>query len=354
MTEWRAYIEFLFSSNAKRRKRTSFRVLDTQSITLQLGPLDSKGRVEVDPWNYTHRLTLYKTLVYRVDHCLYDKDEEKFGNPVWGLPLQHGWQYFSGRLCTKDQQVRLEPTCWWACANYFFSVYPYLGAVGAGVAPPIAPSLPPDYSNNSKWCTSYESCENVTSVKLWKAYFETVRDTRNNCSSSSRAANDDPIFDSLIQAYWDSHTSTILSTEQCSEHLSTLTVPEREFALDWSNVVQFIGPSEFDVNYTMTSVMQSEILPLRMFRENDTIGHVADFSKTVNEGTRLLKLLKNMNDDSKGELLHIYERAMCTSKAREAMRNVMSEFASSVIHTTEDLIRILFDLVFRSPFCKKN
>ena len=90
-----------------------------------------------------------------------------------------------------------------------------------------------------------------------------------------------------------------------------------------------------------------------MFRENDTID-VADFSKTVNEGTRLLKLLKNMNDDSKGELLHIYERAMCTSKAREAMRNVMSEFASSVIHTTEDLIRYSRIWCFVRRLCKKN
>jgi hypothetical protein len=319
--------------------------------------MNEQGRIEVDPWNYTHRLTLYKTLVYGVDHCLYNEDKENFGNPVWGLPLQHGWQYYSGRLCVKEPEKRLEPECWWACANYYFSVYPYLGAVGAKVVPPIAPSLPSNSrnnnnNNNTQWCTSYESCENVTSVQLWKRYFETVRDTRKECNSSSRATNDDPIFDQLIQAYWDSHTSTILSTEQCSNHLHSLSDPEREFALDWSNVVQFIGPSQFDVNYSMTSIFQNEILPLRMFQDNDTIGHVSDFSKTVNEGTRLLKLLKDTNDESRGELLKIYERAMCTSKARASMRNVMSEFASSIIRTTEDLMKIFLDLVFRSPFCK--
>eukprot|EP00939_MAST-03C_sp_MAST-3C-sp1_P000296 g296.t1 len=326
------------------------------SVRMLGGGTDKQGRLRVDPFNYTHRLTMYKELI-NVEHCLWRSDNES--NPVWGLPLQHGWQMYSGRLCVEPPEVALSPTCWWACANYYFSIYPYLGAVGAGLVPPIALSIPVSTTaggtittTRSQWCASYADCANVSSVKLWKAFFQSIRETKENCTSSSTAANGDPLMDKLMEAYWSSHTSTILSTEQCADQLPALTDPEREFAADWSNIVQFIGPSLFDVNYTQTTVMQDEILPLRVLRENDTIGSVKDFSKTVNEGMELLKLVRDANDVSKGELLRVYERAMCTPDARAAMRRVMTEFASSRIKTAEDAMRILIDLVARSPFCK--
>ena len=156
----------------------------------------------------------------------------------------------------------------------------------------------------------YESCENVTSVKLWKAY---LRQFETQETIAAQVREPLTMIRFLIRSFKLTGLTQIPFCLRNVEHLSTLTVPEREFALDWSNVVQFIGPSEFDVNYTMTSVMQSEILPSECFvkRHDRTCRGLFENSE---RGTRLLKLLKNMNDDSKGELLHIYERAMCTSK----------------------------------------
>ena len=73
---------------------------------------------EVNAWNYTHRLAMYKQILLgSKGHCLWR--EHALGNPVWGLPLQHGWQEYSGRLCINGSQgeLAMRPTCWWACAN---------------------------------------------------------------------------------------------------------------------------------------------------------------------------------------------------------------------------------------------
>ena len=45
----------------------------------------SDGRVEVNAWNYTHRLALYQRILSGTPHCLWNSGH---GNPVW---LQTLW-----------------------------------------------------------------------------------------------------------------------------------------------------------------------------------------------------------------------------------------------------------------------
>ena len=222
------------------------------------------GIYQIDPWNYTHRLTMYKELI-DIDHCLWTKkrsihygsSRDNRGNPVWGyvnrvssaffifslslshthtyiyrfrwnrLPLQHGWQYSSGRLCVSEPETRIVPNCWWACANFFFSVFPFFGAIGAGglvtenvrllsstngsnVVPPPSP------------CTTYRDCQDEPAVKNWKNFFTKVKETASSCTNASVAANGDPLMDELIDLYWKSHTSTIQATARCDDHLKQM------------------------------------------------------------------------------------------------------------------------------------
>jgi len=362
---WCWFVHFLVKS--KGEELPPFPPLwDAAPDSVEDLPRDGEGTIVLDPWNYLHRLTMYKTLV-SVDHCLwsdasFDGNKTKHaGSPVWGLPLQHGWQMFSGRLCIESppeknvsSKVPLVPTCWWACANYYFSVFPYLGAVGAGLAPGNIRLLPPPSgtTSNVTFCSSFESCRDEPAVIFWKAFFEDVKSTADECTNTSSASNGDPIMDGLIDAYWKSHTTTIDATTRCDVHLDTLSMSEREFALDWSNIVKFIGPSAYDVNYTETNTMQRLLLPYRMLTDADVIGRVSDFSKSVNEGMMLLERVKELNDASDGRLLDVYVKAMCSSQARASMRDVMNEFASHAFEAIEDFLKIVLDLVFRSPFCK--
>ena len=50
----------------------------------------------VDAWNYTERLRLYKSLI-DVPHCLWNESATHDRSPLWGLPLQHGWQRWHRR-----------------------------------------------------------------------------------------------------------------------------------------------------------------------------------------------------------------------------------------------------------------
>lgn len=55
------------------------------------------GKYIINPWNYLERMGMYKILLYKTA-----KYFEKFAprneqNILWGLPLQHGWQYHTGK-----------------------------------------------------------------------------------------------------------------------------------------------------------------------------------------------------------------------------------------------------------------
>lgn len=67
------------------------------------------GKYIVNPWVYPERLGAYKILLNKTGSYF-----EKFGpenklNLLWGLPLQHGWQYTSGKndsyFCSNDLPV---------------------------------------------------------------------------------------------------------------------------------------------------------------------------------------------------------------------------------------------------------
>ena len=72
---------------------------------------DTDGAFIVDVFDYKERMSLYKYLIENVQHCewkiklpsSYISPVPSFdpGNILWGLPLQHGWQFSSGRLLTE-------------------------------------------------------------------------------------------------------------------------------------------------------------------------------------------------------------------------------------------------------------
>lgn len=113
-------------------------------------------------------MSLYKYFIDNIRHCEWKsswanstssmKPGYDPGNILWGLPLQHGWQFSSGRLLTTPGRLTLKyekqnqtitfdtilnstkfsSEAWWGDMNFFLSVIPYFGAVEAGLAPPIS------------------------------------------------------------------------------------------------------------------------------------------------------------------------------------------------------------------------
>ena len=76
----------------------------------------SEGEVfVVEPWSYMSRLKAYKTLIDATQHCYYGAQGD--GNILWGLALQFGWQYSTGRLHV-DEQGQIPIHNWWSNMNY--------------------------------------------------------------------------------------------------------------------------------------------------------------------------------------------------------------------------------------------
>lgn len=54
------------------------------------------NKIVINPWNYQERLGVYKSLLKASAKYFMDFGSQNSGNILWGLPLQHGWQFRTG------------------------------------------------------------------------------------------------------------------------------------------------------------------------------------------------------------------------------------------------------------------
>lgn len=54
------------------------------------------NKIVINAWNYQERLGLYKNLLNSSAKYFTAFGSQNFGNILWGLPLQHGWQFHTG------------------------------------------------------------------------------------------------------------------------------------------------------------------------------------------------------------------------------------------------------------------
>lgn len=54
------------------------------------------GVIQVNPWDYLQRMTLYKILINSTDPYMSSMGPGEKENPLWSLPLQLGWKLKSG------------------------------------------------------------------------------------------------------------------------------------------------------------------------------------------------------------------------------------------------------------------
>jgi len=92
---------------------------EAQALNRKNFERDATGRLMIDAWDYMHRMSLYKHLVDNIDNCAWHERAlpsidnnipinllKKYhpSNIIWGLPLQHGWQYSSSRLMNDENR----------------------------------------------------------------------------------------------------------------------------------------------------------------------------------------------------------------------------------------------------------
>ncbi|KAI1240960.1 Protein LEG1, partial [Lamprotornis superbus] len=207
------------------------------------------SKIVINAWNYQDRLGVYKSLLNASAKYFSAFGSQNSGNILWGLPLQHGWQFRTGM-------------------NYYLAIIPFLGAVEAGLfgeLPYEIEILPPEEQKDD-FCYSVKDCWSRMPKLMddWKAYFE-------------------------------AHTTSIayaLPTFQDS--LKYLSGPEANFGEDWANAVDFIAATHFSTDFPTTNNFQA-FLPQRMLVEGDVIPFISDFSPEQNKVLVTMRALHRAN-----------------------------------------------------------
>ncbi|XP_067402608.1 protein LEG1 homolog [Emydura macquarii macquarii] len=290
----------------------------------------------ISAWNYQERLGVYKILLNYSAKYFTAFGSNNTGNILWGLPLQHGWQYDTGRLadpsnvttCSRSagQHLCISARSWWACVNYYLAIIPFLGAVEAGFFGQLQHEieiLPPE-ELRADFCYSTADCRSRIPKVMdgWKAYFEYLLSTEQKSERPSA-----PSFsiekEKALHYLWKAHVaSNTYAVPKFRNSLKYLSGPEASFGEDWANAVDFIAATHFSSDLRNINRFQA-FLPQRMLSEGDKAPFISDFSPQQNKILLSLCALHKTNKLTGGTLLLLWRMAMSTDAGRAVGRSLI-------------------------------
>ncbi|NXG75065.1 LEG1H protein, partial [Baryphthengus martii] len=260
------------------------------------------NKIVINPWNYLQRLGMYKILLNSSIKYFTTFGSQNFGNILWGLPLQHGWQFRTGRLADPSHVTScgyedgdllcISVRSWWSCMNYYLAAIPFLGAVEAGLFGQLqyeVEILPPEEKTDA-FCYSVADCRSRIPKLMddWKAYFEV-----NNSKSSATFFSF--TLDDALHFMWRAHVASIAyALPKFHDSLKYLSDPEANFGEDWANGVDFIAATHFSTDFLTTNNFQA-FLPQRMLVEGDVLPFISEFSPQQNRVLLALRALHKAN-----------------------------------------------------------
>uniref|UniRef100_A0A452GSW9 Uncharacterized protein n=1 Tax=Gopherus agassizii TaxID=38772 RepID=A0A452GSW9_9SAUR len=256
------------------------------------------NKIIISAWNYLERLGVYKILLnYSAKYFI-----TSGSNILWGLPLQLGWQYQTGRLADPSnvttcshgagQHLCISVRSWWASVNYYLSIIPFLGAMEAGFFGQLQHEikiLPPE-ELRADFCYSTADCHSHIPkvMDAWKAYFEV-----NHLFFSSSFSIEK---NETLHYLWEAHVASIAyAVPKFRNSLKYMSGPEASFGENWANAVDFIATTRFSADLQNTNYFQA-FLPPRMLSEHDQAPFISDFSPAQNQVLLSLCVLHKTNE----------------------------------------------------------
>ncbi|XP_052502049.1 protein LEG1 homolog [Budorcas taxicolor] len=241
------------------------------------------GKYIIDPWVYLKRMGMYKILLNKTASYFERFAPDNEQNFLWGLPLQHSWQYITGRLvdptrttdCGYESGDRLciSVDSWWADMNYFLCALPFLAAVDSGIMGISSDQvllLPPP-KDQTKFCLSVSSCQSSfpLTMRKWNALYKHLQ------SPSSS-------FEDLLKYLWEAHVSSLKDGYKIFEdRLEYYSKPEAGFGKDWCVVLDYLAAASFPTIFSTVSEFQ-KALPPRVLVDGDRAPFISDFTGLQN------------------------------------------------------------------------
>uniref|UniRef100_U3J770 Chromosome 6 open reading frame 58 n=1 Tax=Anas platyrhynchos platyrhynchos TaxID=8840 RepID=U3J770_ANAPP len=242
------------------------------------------NKIVIDPWNYRERLGVYKNLLNSSAKYFTNFGSQNFGNILWGLPLQHGWQFRTGRLADpssvtscghEDGDLCISVRSWWSCMNYYLAIIPFLGAVEAGLfreVPYEIELLPPE-ERRDDFCYSVADCQQKA---IGPETFSSF------------------ILDDALHYMWKAHVASIAYALPKFQDRYGNQRAEANFGEDWANAVDFIAATHFCTDLQTTNNFQL-FLPQRMLVEGDVLPSISGFSPQQNRVLLSMRALHKSN-----------------------------------------------------------
>ncbi|XP_051849404.1 protein LEG1 homolog [Antechinus flavipes] len=290
------------------------------------------GVYTIDPWLYPERMGMYKILITLTANYF-----ERFGpnnekNILWGLPLQHGWQFNTGRLtdptnvteCGKENgdHMCISVNSWWACMNYYLCALPFLSAVEAGAlgisSDQVTLLLPP--KDQMYFCYDVTTCRSSfpDAMTKWNTFFQKAKDLSKT-------------LDELLKDLWIAHEATIeVARNIFHNRLQYYSKPESDFEKSWATAVNYIAAVRFETSLIKTHEFQ-KALPPRLLNSGDQPPLIKDFTDSQNRVLFLLNLLYETDDNSDHKFLLLVETVMESKILRKIANSVMEQFIQNMI-----------------------
>jgi acetyl esterase/lipase len=329
-------------------------------------PYDAnQGEYTADPWNYTQRLGMYKTLLGEAT-ALQAFVGGAFGNPLWGLPLQFSWQHDTGRLLQGGENgtARINATSWWGGMNYMLSAVPFIAGLEAGVvdvpegatvvvlAPAAGDADGADGGADAsrRFCTSFSDCMALApnATRNWFEFFQRVK-----ASAAPTPPSAAITLNESIALLWHGHIASLHEGLPLMRPLldKLPSGQESRFGVAWANLVDFVAALQFDVNFNNTNFLQGMIVPPRLLREDDKAPFIHDFTPAQNRALLVASVFNAANKATHGELLKLFrDRACCTAKGRsDAYGAMIALLEGKGLLTVADVIKLVWDLVKSHP-----
>ncbi|XP_070233255.1 protein LEG1 homolog [Bos mutus] len=257
------------------------------------------GKYIIDPWVYPKRMGMYKILLNKTANYFEKFAPDNEQNFLWGLPLQHGWQYKTGRLVDPTQttdcgyesgdRLCISVDSWWVDMNYFLCALPFLAAVDSGIMGISSDQvllLPPS-KDQTKFCLNVSSCQSSfpSTMRKWNALYKHLQ------SPSSS-------FEDLLKYLWEAHVSSLKDGYKIFEdRLEYYSKPEAGFGKDWCVVLDYLAAASFPTIFSTVSEFQ-QALPPRVLVDGDKAPFISDFTDLQNIVLLGLNLLHKVDSST--------------------------------------------------------
>jgi hypothetical protein len=289
----------------------------------------------IDPWYYPDRLGLYKILINVTTPLMPFCSSSNASNILFALPSQFGWQFDSNRLFTNGT-LNILTDSWWASANYYLSVIPFLAAVDVGLISQESFRIVryENFCSNSMEC----SCQVPKAMKQWRNFFIHLQQANKNI--------DDRIIDNYyLGPIWEAYKASIqdaLPLIESKLYLLPSSV-ERLFAYGWARLVNLISMTRKNTNLYETIKNQHKFLPRRMLLENDRQIQSNDLPELVNKS---LEVIFSFRFQWLSYIEKIWEKLTCNYESRVYAQHTLESMAISKLLAVKYLTRTVINSFF--------